>query len=266
MELATNRNMALACSAGAGLCLLASLVFQFPPAAAVSALSFLLALLFWKYGYLLSPWLTSSLGIAAQSGPIKLPPSQDVLIMRRGNSYLASVFLGIRLYDSSTDKDVQKRALLMEYFERAVSSVSYPVKICLLVSPLDTSKVEDELKSKRSSAELHHARALSSGKSHLADAARYKRQIASLDSILAKLSSGQKPMDLSAYVTATACGANEQEAVSLAKARAGEIKASFSTALNAELSMLSGEELVRCVQLESAIPSSGAALSGEFGG
>jgi len=265
MEIANNRNMAYICIAGAGAALIASLIFQSPIFASLSAACFLLALSIWKYGYVIWPWFTSIAGISPGTAQARLTAPQDALVTRRGPSYFASVFLSVRLNDSSTDKDPPKRALLMEYFERAISSVRYPVKISLLISPLDTSAVSDELRAKRSAAEVHHARALSSGKSHLADAARLKRQISSIDAILSKLSSGEQPMDISAYIMASAQGASEQEAISMARSRAGEIKAAFGTALNAEITQLAGEELLRCILLEHALPNSQDALSGEFG-
>lgn len=262
MELLTNRNVAAVCVTGAAVSLAASLLFQSPAFSALSAAIFLLALLAWKFGYVLVPLLSGATGAWLDMGGFQLSPSHDAVVQKSGNSYTASVFLGVTLRQSSTDKPDPQRAMLMEYFERAISSVGYPVKICLMVCPLDTAAIEDDIKEKRSFAEERRSRLPPPS----SDATRLKRQIEAYDAMLSKITSGQRPMEVVAYLMASAKGFTKQEAVSLAASRAGEIRAAFGNALDAEVRTLAGAELLSCIWWETSIPHSQHALSGELGG
>lgn len=263
MELLTNRNVAAVCVTGAAVSLAASLLFQSPAFSALSAAIFLLALLAWKFGYVLAPLLSGATGAWLDMKGFQLSPSHDAVVQKSGNSYTASVFLGVTLRQSSTDKSDPQRAMLMEYFERAISSVGYPVKICLMVCPLGTAAIEDDIKEKRSFAEERLSRLPSPSSG---DATRLKRQIGAYDAMLSKITSGQRPMEVVAYLMASAKGITKQEAVSLAASRAGEIRAAFGNALDAEVRTLAGAELLNCIWWETSIPHSQHALLGELGG
>ena len=240
-----NRLYTVLAIAGGFFALSAALFFQSPLAAAVAGLCFFLSLLFWKYGYALVPYFTARAKIVEIGRNFEIPPSQDVIVGKGNGSFLATVFLAARLYESASEKSEKQKLVMGEMFEKAISSAGFPFKVCALVSPLDLKNEIEEIRTKRSLAEDRMGR-LKKGSKHDAETARLEREVAMWSRQLEKLTSGEKPLETVFYFSTTASGITKEEAISRAKRQGEELSVVAGSALSCEIVALKGEEMKKC--------------------
>lgn len=238
-----NRLYTALCMAGGFFCLAAALFFGSGLAAAAGSLLFFLSLAIWKYGYILLPYFTKGARIVEAGRNFEIPPSQDVIVGRGSSSFLATVFLSARLYESSSDKDSDGRRSYSEMFERAVSSFGFPFRLCCHVTPIDLKGELEEIRTKRSMAESRMEK-LRREKS--AEAARLRREIAMWSRQIERLTSGQKPLEVVFYLSTTASGLTKEEAIARARAQGEQLSVVVGGALSCEVAKLAGEDMKRC--------------------
>jgi hypothetical protein len=190
------------------------------------------------------------LGTALRGDDYELVPSQDVLLKRTPTGYVAVAYLGVQLRESSSAKDASGKALLIDLFERAISSMRYTVKLSVMVCPLDLSDYADKLTERRSLAE--HKKAQLSSRKKSDEAARLEREIDSYSQQLRRLTGGERPMQVVAFASTSAEGLTREEALSRVRAQASETAAVLSNSLSCHLWPLSGEELLMASEWERA--------------
>ncbi len=259
MEWMKNKPVTLAALCGGALSLAVGAYLGSPLFAGLAAVFFLASLIVWKWGYWLGPLLSGAGGRSLFSPPFEMPPKQDVLIKKTDEGYFASVFMAVELRDTASFKSGEQKSMLMEMFERAVSSLRYPVKLSMLVCALDQGDYIQKLEEKRSLAE--HKKAQLKGKHDSDDAAYLERQIEALTAQIGRLSGGEKPMQVLAYASTTASGLTREEALAKVRAQAQESAAVLSNALSCHVYPLVGEELLASFEWERWGPSSRADMA-----
>lgn len=240
-----NRLYTVLAIAGGFFCLSAALFFQSAAAAAMGALFFFLSLIFWKYGYAIVPYLARGAKIVEVGRNFEIPPGQDIIVGKASGSFLATVFLAARLYESASEKSEKQKLMMGEMFEKAISSAGFPFKVCALVSPLDLRNELEEIRTKRSMAEDRMAK-LKKGSRHDSESARLEREIAMWGRQIERLTSGEKPLETVFYFSTTASGMTKEEAISRAKRQAEELSVVAGSALSCEVVPLKGEEMKKC--------------------
>jgi len=260
LDFGQNRTMTIACLSGALACLALAISIGSGAFAAVSSFFFFLTLLIWKYGYWIIPFFTRGLRIIEIRDGHEIPPSQDVVLKKTKSGYIATMFLGITLNESASGKSEQQKALMMELFERALSSMRCVAKVCVMVDNIDMSDYIDKLKERRGLSETRlsqlHGR---QGKS--ADVARIEREIAYYTRQIEKLGEGEKPMQVVAYAMTSADGQTREEALSRVRAQSGQVMAVLSNSLGSGVFVLAGDGMRRCFDWEFSLPTSPASLS-----
>ncbi|MCD6227523.1 hypothetical protein J7J90_03455 [Candidatus Micrarchaeota archaeon] len=221
----------------------------------------LIALALWKFGYLFTPILGGVIRSDIQIGKYEILPSLDGIYRKANGQYYVSKFLTANIYESTTEKTESQKGLMMEYFERAITSFKYPVKISMLVRNIDLTKKLEELRAERSRLETR--------KGHLANDNPQKnapqisiidRKIAMVNKELERLTTGDKPMEVVSLIMITAKGAGIDEAKMKAEAHAKEVQAVVGNALGVEVLPLRGNEMLKAFDFQFFIPSD----SGEF--
>lgn len=255
-----NRLYTVLSLAGGLFCLAASLFFGSAPAAALGALFFFLALAAWKYGYALYPYFARNAKIVEAGRNFEIPPSQDVVVGKEGGSFLATVFLAARLYESASEGGAEQAGRM---FERAISSSGFPFKVCCLVCPLPLRLELDEMREKRSLAESRREK-LSHGKGGESERARLEREIAMWGRQIDRLAGGEKPLEVVFYLSTTADGRTKEEAVSRAKAQGEELSVVMGSALSCEIVRLQGEEMKRAFWWDFFGPSTREAMADQL--
>ncbi|MCX6778479.1 MAG: hypothetical protein NT157_06390 [Candidatus Micrarchaeota archaeon] len=222
--------------------------------AIIAAFFFSLSLATYKYGYLLVPVFTKFARIVEIHDRFEIPPGQQAILKQVGNSYYASVFLYVRIYDSVTDKTVDETQSYVEYFERAISSVKYVTKFAMMVYMKDLIKYREKIETKRAEAQLRLSREREKSEPDVLRIDRYEREISMWDSQLSRIASGVKPMGALCYVMTTASGVSKEAAVAQALNQANELRATISNALNTDVVIVDGEDMKRCFEWEYILP------------
>ncbi|VVC01368.1 Uncharacterised protein [uncultured archaeon] len=213
------------------------------------------AVAFFKYGYVLVPMLTQRGNIVQiMEGGYEVPASNDVVLKNVGGVYYASKYLGVRIYESASEKTMDENIVYSEYFERAVSSVKYVTKFAMMVYMKDISDHRSRIETKHAEAQLRLARERDKPEPDVLRLDRFEKEVAMWEGQINKLTRGIKPMGLVSYIMTTAVGVSKEAAIAAANAQANELRATVSNALNVQVDMLQGDEMLRCFQWETMIP------------
>jgi hypothetical protein len=211
--------------------------------------------LFWKYGYILVPLITERTNIIMMSDlGYEVPPSQDVVVKKGEGVYYASAFLGIKVFESATEKSMEENVSYNEYFERAMSNLKYVTKIAYMLYVEDVGQKRKSIETKRAEGQLRLARERDKPEPDVLKIDKYEREVAHWDLQLNKLIRGVKPMGVVAYAMTTAAGVSKEGAIATAKAQARELTTVLSNALNVEVKWLRGDEMLKCFDWEKFYP------------
>ncbi len=251
MQFLNNRSIVLVCIFGGALSLLAGYYSSNGILLFICSFLFFLSLLIWKFGYILAPLLTKSLNISLRDRDFVLCPSQDVIIKKVSDGFIASSFISIQLRDSTSFKSETQKVALMEMFERAISSIRFTLKLCFVVCNVDLSEHIQTLEEHRSIAEHKLSQSKNS-----ASRAQLEREISYFNSQLERLTLGDSPMQVLAYAQTTVFALSKEQAVSRVQSQAKEACGILSNSLGANTTVLSGEDLLHCVGWESFSPTS----------
>ncbi|MDD5337643.1 MAG: hypothetical protein PHS02_04120 [Candidatus ainarchaeum sp.] len=231
-------------------------------AGVIAAAGAVLAVLFYNFGYIFVPLLTQwTRTVVVTDTGYEIPPSQDVILKKgEGGSYYASMFLGIRIFESASEKNMDQNIAYNEFFERAISNLKFVTKISYLLYVEDVSEKRKVIETRRAESQLRLAREREKTEPDVLKLDRYEREVAKWDSELNKLIKGIKPMGVIAYAMTTATGITKESAIAVARNQCNELKAVLANALNVEIEILSANEMLKTFDWEKMIPSTGQEL------
>jgi len=222
-----------------------------------------LDVLIYKVGFMILPLITKILKVTEiRAGGFEIPPSQDVILKNVGGLYYATMFLYGRFYESAAVGVQEEQASYMDLWERAVASIKFPFKFCIMTYIEDILKYREDIETKRAAAQLRLGREREKPRPDPIMIDKWEREVARQNEMLARLSAGEKPMGTIMYITTTAIGASPEAAIAAVKAQANELKANFSNTLNIEITTLTGEDMKKCFEWEVAFPPTPKDLKG----
>lgn len=258
--MALERNVALGCIGISTILLALTFIVGGlgPLTVLVIALSVALAtagLVLFKYGYWIVPFLTKRVRvIEVIEEPYEISTSQDAVIKKIGSTYYASMFVHVKVYESTTEKSEEQKTAFMDLWERAVSSLKFVTKFCIASYAKDLTKYRNTIENKKAEAQLKLANERGKPEPSNAELDRIEREIAMWDNMLSKISGGQSPINQITYIMTCGQGPTPEMALAAVKNQANEIKSTISTTLNAEVAVLTGDDLRRCFEWEYMLP------------
>jgi hypothetical protein len=228
-------------------------------------LSLILSAVVYQVGFIVLPFITRILKVREiRSGGFEIPPSQDVVLKNVGGFYYAAQFMYAKLYESATAGVEEEQSSYMDLWERAVASVDFPFKFCVLSYLDNILKFREDVETKRASAQLKLGREREKPRPDALTIDRWEREVAKQNELLARLSSGEKPLGTLMYVMTIAIGVSPEAAIAAVKGQSSELKATFSNALNLEIIELKGEDMKKCLDWEIAFPPTLKDLKGSI--
>ncbi len=214
------------------------------------------AVIFFKYGYLALPLITERARIVMLTDTgYETPSTQDVIIKKVGEEYYASAFLGIRIFESATERSQEQNIAYNQYFERAISNMRYVVKIAYLLYAEDVGEKRKLIETRKAEAQLRLSREKDKAEPDVLKVDKYEREIAMWDNQLQRLIKGVRPMGVLAYAMTTASGVSKDAAVATLRAQVRELKVTLQNSLNVQVEQLTAEEMKKCFEWEYAFPS-----------
>lgn len=210
----------------------------------------------YKYGYIIIPIITKTGNVTTvlSDSIIEVPPSQDVIVKSGTGIYYASVFLGIKIYESMTEKSAEETMTYNEYFERAMSNLKYVTKLAYMVYVEDISEKRRNIEAKRAETQLRLARERDKPDPDVLRIDKLERELSVWDLQLNQLIKGMKPMGVVAYAMTTAVGVSKEGAIASARAQANELRSVLANALNVEVEILTADEMLKCYEWEKFMP------------
>lgn len=222
----------------------------------LAGLGSVFGVLFWKYGYIMIPLITERTKIIMMSDlGYEVPPSQDVIIKNVNGIYYASAFLGLKIFESATEKSNEENLNYNQFFERAISNIKYVTKIAYMLFVEDVGEKRKQIETKRAEAQLRLARERDKAQPDVLRIDKYEREAAVWDNQLTRLIKGVKPMGVVAYAQTTAVGLSKESAMAGARTQANELKTVLANALNVEVITLTGDEMLKCFEWERFFPA-----------
>lgn len=221
----------------------------------ISGLGALFGVLFWRYGYIMVPLITSRTRIIMMSDlGYEIPPTQDVIVKSVDGVYYSSAFLGMKIFESATEKSAEENLVYSQFFERAISNIKYVTKISYMLYVEDVTEKRKSIETKRAEAQLRLARERDKPQPDVLKLDKFEREIQKEDNELSRLVKGVKPMGIIAYAQTTAVGVSKDAAMSLARSQAKELRSILENALNVEVNQLTGDEMLKCFEWEKFFP------------
>ncbi|HSB47535.1 MAG TPA: hypothetical protein VLD37_05965 [Candidatus Bilamarchaeum sp.] len=212
-------------------------------------------IIFWKYGYIVVPLITERTKIVMMSDlGYEIPPSQDVVVKSVNGVYYAAAFLGLKIFESATEKSNEENLAYNQFFERAISNIKYVTKVAYMLFVEDVGEKRKMIETKRAEAQLRLARERDKPQPDVLKIDKFEREVAIWDNQLTRLIKGVKPMGIVAYAQTVAVGLSKDAAMAQARTQANELKTVLANALNVEVVSLAGDEMLRCFEWEKFFP------------
>ncbi len=221
-----------------------------------AGLGALLGVVFLKYGYIVVPLLTSKGNVVmiTDSG-YEINPKQDTIIKRTSSGiYYASVFLGIRIYQSNLELTQTQIMNYNKSFERAMSNFRRVVKVAYMMHSMDISEKKKEYEEKKAEAQLRLQREREKLEPDILKIQRYEKEAAYYEHQIDRLIKGERPMRVVCYAMVTETGITKEEAISKAKSSAYELRTLLSNSLNVDVDILQGDEMLKIFEWEKFMP------------
>ncbi|MGC8567897.1 MAG: hypothetical protein ACP5RP_00790 [Candidatus Micrarchaeia archaeon] len=181
-------------------------------------------------------------------GNSKIYGSKSVLVRRSNNKFIATCASYIKI--SNSFSELNKDAL-----EKIISKLEIPFKISLVVHSVDSNKILEMLKTKKRMKEIQYSsleNAPAKGKNS-DKIAKLKAEIAALDSDIAQIVGGAKPLSIAYYVLTSAVSESRFHAEEEAKLNIKRLSNEFSSILNSSAIILEGADLARIAEIDSGM-------------
>jgi hypothetical protein len=209
----------------------------------------------YQLGFIILPLVTRVLKVREiRAGGFEVPPSQDVILKDVGGVYYAAEFLYARLYESAVAGVQEEQSSYIDMWERAVASINFPFKFCVLSYLDDMMKFREDVETNRAAAQLRLGREREKPRPDALTIDKWEREVSRQNELLSRLSSGEKPLGTLMYIMTIALGVSPEAATAAVKGQANELKATFSNALNIEVLNIAGEDMKKCFDWEVAFP------------
>lgn len=209
----------------------------------------------YKWGYWMMPYFTKGQRtIETQDAVVDVAAGEDVVVRQMGGTYYATVFLGVKIFKTTTSMSDEEKYSFMDLWERAVSGLKTVTKYSLLLYMKDLSKYRDAIEGRKAKAQMEIGRERDAPNPNPAAMEKVEREIAMWDNIVGKLGVGDKPTAIMTYVQVTAKGATKDLAMAAARQQANEARTAIGTTLNVEIAPLSGEDMKRCFDWGYTVP------------
>ncbi len=237
---------------GAILLLFAS---QLQAIAILSIILAFLAYLFYAWGNIYVPLLTAGQRDIKVPYDFEINASEDAVIKQVGEDYAATVFLSMDVYETMTNKSDEEMHDYAQHFERSIASLKDPIKISAVIYEKDMGKYIHAIDERKAAVEDMIAQERQKKKTDEMKIEVLEREKLMWERRLDSLyKSSEKPRAVTYIISTTAKGATKDAAVSAAKVRANEIKATFSGSMSLRIDEMTHNRLKSCFEWEFMAP------------
>ncbi len=208
------------------------------------------------YTYLLVPILQQRKKniVLSNEDPYWFSTSMDAVIRKKGEDFVATVYISVPLYKSATEMSDEEKIEFSMQVSRLVGLSKEPVRYTSEMFVMNKDNYIQTLRDKISTIETQESDILQKSKQGI-EVERIKGQLSMWRNILDKVVKTQS-YELGTYVTISASGTKEFEAVSLAQERARELISGIGAIFGISPTTITGKDILKYIEPEYLIPFS----------
>lgn len=198
----------------------------------------------YKGWYIIEPLVFRHSNVVELLGGYELSGGRTVALRRMGNSFTATA---AALLDTSKMDELSKERL-----EDVIHKVGRPFKLSMVVEPLDTGRITNELRTRQYMVEARLSR-LQRAKADSVKVAQEKRKLDEIQRDIEEITSGKTPLRLLYYVMSSSRSGSMVVAREQALAGMRELCNAFDSATGSRSSALSGSELAELLMFDCMV-------------
>ena len=209
-----------------------------------------------RYSYVMLPMLKqrSKRIVLSDEEPYRLSTSEDSIIHRTSDGFIATVYISIPFYRSGTEMSDEERLEFSRQMSRLVGVSSDPIRFTSELYMMNKDSYIQELRDAINTGENEESRLLQDGS--MKDKLEIVRgKLAMWRNVMQSASVAQS-LELASYAAISASGSKEYEAVSMAQQKAREVISGIGATLGVTPSVVTGNDILKFVEPEYLIPFS----------
>jgi hypothetical protein len=207
------------------------------------------------YSYLISPIMKQRKKhiILSDQVPYWLASTDDCIVSKRGEDFIATAFINIPMYVSASEMTDEERERFSNQISRLVSVNKDPVRFSSVLRIMDKDEYLTKIKGLIGSAENDESTALQ--KNDPLEIERARGKLSMWKKILDHIGS-KSSMELVTFASISATGSKEYEAITISQQKAKELMNGIGTILGVTPNIIIGSEILKLVEPEYLIPLS----------
>ncbi len=208
------------------------------------------------YSYLLVP-LTKQRRrdvVISDQSPYWLSSTNDCIIKKKGDDYVATAYINIPLYLSSSEMGDEERFRFSENVSRLVGLNKDPVRFTTELYLMNKDQYIQELKDSITELENQEA-SLTASKAPAQELERARGKLSMVRKMLDNISVTQS-LELTSFASISADGIKEFEAVTQVQQKARELMSGIASTFGVPPNIVTGSDLLKYIEPEHMIPYS----------
>lgn len=208
------------------------------------------------YTYLIVPIIQQRKNniILSNEDPYWFSTSMDAVIRKKADDFIATVYISIPLYKSATEMSDEEKIEFSMQVSRLIGLSKEPVRYTAEMFVMNKDSYIQSLRDKISEIETEQSDIMQKT-SEPRKIERIKGKLSMWNNILDKVIKTQS-YELGSYVTISALGTKEFEAVSLAQERARELISGIGSIFGISPTIIIGKDILKYIEPEYLIPFS----------
>lgn len=209
------------------------------------------------YSYLFIPFTAIKKGtiVLSSEEPFYLSPSGNAIVTREGSDVFATAFIKIPIYKSATEMTEEEKIDFARLFSRIVSLSRTPFRVTSQMYLINKDEYIGQIRDKINEVEERYQKYTADKTTPASTLERSKGEVTMWHNLLESIGRIQSHALLN-YVSVTAIGSTEEEAVSLVSQQADELSAGIGAILGVAATSMTGEEILLVTQPDYTIPFS----------
>ncbi|MEM3227553.1 MAG: hypothetical protein QXK65_01225 [Candidatus Micrarchaeaceae archaeon] len=192
--------------------------------------------------------------VLSQEDAYWLSSSQDSILRKSGDDFIATVYINIPIYRSATEMSPEEKVDFSSQIGRLVGLSKEPVRFTTQLFTMNKDLYIMQLRGKVNELENAEVNATQAG-SDPKTLERIRGELSMWRNMLDSINTSQS-LELATYASVSASGTKEYEAVSIAEQKATELMSGISTIFGVTPSLIVGSELLKFLEPEFLIPYS----------
>ncbi|MEM3841308.1 MAG: hypothetical protein QXN59_01265 [Candidatus Micrarchaeaceae archaeon] len=191
--------------------------------------------------------------VLSKDDPYWMSPSEDSILRKDGEDFIATVYVRIPLYKSATEMSPEESLQFSKQLSAMIGLNKSPIRYSVQLSIMNKDNYLQQIRDMIEKSEGAEASAVEAN----SDQALIERSkgITGMWRGMLENASKIQSLELIAYASISAIGSKEFEAVSAAQQRAREIISGVGTIFGISPTFITGQELKSVIDPESLLPS-----------